>query len=91
MVLHHRSKIIQNSLLVKKKLNLTNQQSLFLVHNAGTKFSQTCCFHKIIAQNNIYKKPFPKKASDKTLKEGYWTTVPIVQVNQDAGTLIFIP
>ena len=81
MVLHRQSKIIQNSKVVKKKLNLTNQQSLFLVHNTGTKFSKTCCFHKIIAQNNIYKKPFPEKSSDKTF---------IVQVNLDVVTLTFI-
>ena len=66
MVLHYRPKIVQNSHLVKKKLNLKNQEVLlaFWFINQEQKFSQTCCFCKIMVQSNI-KKAIPDKSNYK--------------------------
>ena len=56
--------------------------------NQEQKFSQTCCFCKIMVQSNIKKKTFPDKSNDKPfeeIKKFHWATVPIVQeIKNDA-------
>ena len=81
MVLHHQSKNNSKQPSGYEEIKLEKPAELFWFITQRQKFSQTCCFHKIIAQNNIHKKPFPEKPSDKTF---------IVKVNQDAVTLTFI-
>ena len=53
----------------------------------GLKFYQTYHFHKMIVQNNIFKKHFQRNLviKHKKIKKFYWDTVPIVQENQNAA------
>ena len=87
-------RIIQNSQVIKKEIKLKKSKESFWFITQAQKFSQTSCFYKMIVRNNILKKKiFPEESNDKTFKEiknVYWATVPVVQVNQDAVTLTFI-
>ena len=65
-----------------------------MVHNSSTKiFPDTLFLQNDSPEQYLKKKTFPAKSNDKTFKEiknVYWATVPVVQVNQDAVTLTFI-
>ena len=81
--------IIQNSQVIKKKLNLKEP---FWLISQGQIFSQTCCFWKMIAQNNIYKSHFQRNLVTKLSKKKKFIgpLLQYLQINQDAVTLTFI-
>ena len=91
MLLHHQSKNNSNSQVVKTKLNLKNQDSLF-----GSQLNNKNFPRETVPQTDSpeqYKKTLQINLMIKLSKKlkVYWATVSIVQLNQDALILTFVP
>ena len=70
----------------KSNSKLEKSRESFWFITQAQKFFQTGCFYKMTVQNIFLKKAFSDKSNDKTFKEiknVYWATAPVVQVNQD--------
>ena len=65
-----------------------------MVHNSSTKIFPDRLFLQNDSPEYFFKKKaFSEKSNDKTFKEiknVFWATAPVVQVNQDVVTLTFI-
>ena len=65
-----------------------------MVHISRTKIFPDTLFSQNDRPEQYLKKTFPEKSNDifnfREIKNVYWGTVPIVQVDQDAGNFTFI-
>ena len=77
--------------MVKKEIKLEKSRVSFWLINSNTKISLDTLFSKNDNPEQYFKKKtFPEKSNYETFKEiknAYWATVPVAQVNQDAAAL----